>query len=154
ARRAAPRDDFPGRRRALPAPAPAARRKCAPGRAFSVARASLYRGRMDARVLAPCYVHIGAPKTGSTFLQQVVHDNRAALRPRGLLSPEVSLRGFGHHDLAFLLAGGYPEWATPQPRTLAELAAELDEATQGHAGPVLLSSEDFYLCPAPQRLRA
>lgn len=109
---------------------------------------------MDARTaLAPCFVHIGAPKTGTTYLQQFLHDNRAALRRQGLLYPEVSLRGYGHHDLAFLLAGGYPDWATPQPRMLDDLAAELDAATQGHAGPLLLSSEDFYLFPAPERLR-
>ncbi|HVX35469.1 MAG TPA: hypothetical protein VHC71_04540, partial [Hyphomicrobium sp.] len=55
-----------------------------------------------------CYIHIGAPKTGSTFLQRVFYDNRGELRTRGLLYPEANIRGFGHHDIAFLIAGGYP----------------------------------------------
>lgn len=33
------------------------------------------------------FVHIGAPKTGTTYLQRVLHANRAALRQAGLLYP-------------------------------------------------------------------
>jgi hypothetical protein len=33
------------------------------------------------------YFHIGAPKTGTTYLQRVMHDNRPALRSAGLLYP-------------------------------------------------------------------
>ena len=101
-----------------------------------------------------CVVHIGAPKTGSTWLQKVFTENRAALAERGILYPDVSLRGFGHHDLAFLLGGGYPDWATPQPRSLGDLEHELASATRGHDGAVLISSEDFYLYPNPAGLRA
>jgi hypothetical protein len=100
----------------------------------------------------PCFIHIGAPKTGSTFLQRVFYENRRELGRRGVLYPEVSLRGFGHHDIAFLLSGGYPEWATPQPRPLDELATELAAACARHSGPVLLSSEIFYLFPNPEKL--
>lgn len=99
-----------------------------------------------------CYVHIGAPKTGSTWLQKACFDNREALRSQGLLYPDVSLRGYAHHDLAFLLSGGYPEWATPQPRTIAELATDLRCSLRNHKGSVLLSSEDFYLFPNPRGL--
>lgn len=33
------------------------------------------------------FFHIGAPKTGTTYLQRVLHDNRPALRQAGLLYP-------------------------------------------------------------------
>ena len=33
------------------------------------------------------YFHIGAPKTGTTYLQRVLHENRPALRRAGLLYP-------------------------------------------------------------------
>ena len=98
-------------------------------------------------------VHIGAPKTGSTFLQRLLHGNRERLlREQGILYPEVSLRGFGHHDLAFLLGGGYPDWAIPQDKSLATLAAELRTAVAAHRGDIILSSEDFYLYPQPEGL--
>jgi hypothetical protein len=102
---------------------------------------------------ACCYVHIGAPKTGSTFLQNIFFDNRDALRANGVLYPNVSLRGFGHHDVAFLLDGSYPEWATAQDRPLEALAADLAAAAAAHAGSLLLSSENFYLFPQPARLK-
>jgi hypothetical protein len=98
-------------------------------------------------------VHIGAPKAGSTWLQKTLAENRLTLLERRVLYPNVSLRGHGHHDLAFLLAGPYPEWATPQPRTLAELEADLAAAVRDHSGTVLLSSENFYLFPHPARVR-
>lgn len=59
------------------------------------------------------------------------------------------MRGWGHHDLAFLIAGGYPDWATPQPRPLAELVADLAKEVRGHEGDVLISSENFFLFPSP-----
>jgi hypothetical protein len=37
--------------------------------------------------LAVVYVHVGAPKTGTTFLQAVLDKNRALLRSRGLFYP-------------------------------------------------------------------
>jgi hypothetical protein len=99
-------------------------------------------------------VHIGAPKTGSTYLQRLLYDNRERLlRDQGILYPDVSLRGFGHHDIAFLLGGGYPVWAVPQDKPLSLLADELKQAVAGHMGDIILSSEDFYLCPNPRGLR-
>lgn len=99
-------------------------------------------------------IHIGAPKTGSTAIQRFLFDNRKALTAYGVHYPDVSLRGYGHHDLAFLLGGGYPVWATPQNRTLAELGALLrDDVKATDAGTVLLSSENFYIVPRPAELR-
>lgn len=101
-----------------------------------------------------CFIHIGAPKTGSTFLQKILFDNRSVLALHDILYPEVSLRGYGHHDIAFLLDGGYPEWATPQQKSLAQLGTELKAAAREHRGHILLSSEDFYLFPQPAGLLA
>ena len=99
------------------------------------------------------YVHIGVPKTGSTAIQRFLSDRQGELRNHGLLYPESSLRGFGHHDLAFLLDGGYPGWAKPQERSLEDLVVDLRSEVSQCTGDVLLSSEDFYLFPQPERLK-
>ncbi len=99
-----------------------------------------------------CYVHIGAPKTGTTFIQKVLFENRVALESRGMLYPDANLRGFGHHDLAYLLGGGYPDYATPQSRSLDEIADDLKRAVADFGGSLIIDSENFYLCPAPAAL--
>lgn len=98
-------------------------------------------------------IHIGAPKTGTTAVQRFFTAAAPALARRGVAYPDVCLRGYGHHDLAFLVGGGYPEWATPQPRDLESLAADLDHALLSPAPLVVLSSEDFFLQPEPAALR-
>lgn len=98
-------------------------------------------------------IHIGAPKTGSTAIQRFLDENRERLAALGVLYPDVSLRGYGHHDLAFLLGGGYPAWATPQDLPLSELGEALRNAVKmAGTQTVLLSSENFYLYPAPSAL--
>ncbi len=98
-------------------------------------------------------VHLGGPKTGSTAIQRFLSVASRDLAERGILYPDVGLRGFGHHDLAFLLGGGYPEWATPQSRGLSALVADLHTALQRPEPSVVLSSENFFLQPAPEELR-
>lgn len=101
-----------------------------------------------------CFLHIGVPKTGTSFLQRVLFENRALLESYGVRYPEVSLRGNGHHDFAFLLSGGYPAWATPQNRPLEQLEGELAEACTEYEGSVLMSSEDFYSHTDPIDVKA
>lgn len=99
-------------------------------------------------------LHIGAPKTGSTAIQRFIFDNRDQLKAQGILYPDVSLRGYGHHDLAFLMGGGYPDWATPQDKPLAQLSNELRAEVQGsNAHTVVISSENFFIFPNPRALR-
>ena len=97
-------------------------------------------------------VHIGAPKTGSTALQRMLTARQAELASLGIRYPNVSLRGGGHHDVAFLLGGGYPEWATPQPLGIDTLGEQLAADLRDRDHTLLLSSEDFYLFPKPQAL--
>lgn len=98
-----------------------------------------------------CFLHIGAPKTGSTALQEFLFENRETLSRKGWEYPDVSLRGFGHHDIAFLISGGYPEWALSQERPLEDLLQELTNKIKGKSN-VIISSENFYLYPAPERM--
>lgn len=49
------------------------------------------------------YLHIGAPKTGTTYLQQVMNKNRQALRRAGVLYPKVA--GDAHHTALWDLRG-------------------------------------------------
>jgi hypothetical protein len=95
-----------------------------------------------------CLLHIGAPKTGFTALQKFLAANYLRLRGLGLHYPEASLRGFGHHDIAFLVAGGYPDWATAQDRPLEEMVRDLAAEIAGSEA-AALSSENFYLQPNP-----
>lgn len=70
------------------------------------------------------YLHIGAPKTGTTYLQQVVFQNRAALRRNGLLYPGRSPRAhfLASQDLRNWRFQGYedPEMAGAWNRLVAE----------------------------------
>ena len=107
----------------------------------------------DERPALDITVHIGAPKAGSTAIQRAMFEARDALRAEGVLYPDICLRGIGHHDLAFLLAGGYPDGATPQPMGLDDLLEQARQLNIEGLHQLSLSSENFYLYPAPERLR-
>lgn len=104
---------------------------------------------------ASCVVHIGVPKTGSTALEVFLGANRAALGNDGILYPAFIERGFAHHDLAFLVSGGYPEWATPQERSLDELlhALRMEVGAHPRYRRLILSSENFYWLAPPEKVR-
>ena len=96
-----------------------------------------------------CLLHIGAPKTGSTALQKFLAANRHVLTRLSWEYPDVNLRGFGHHDLAFLVGEGYPDWALSQERTFDELLRDLMSSV-AESSRIIISSENFYLFPNPK----
>lgn len=97
-----------------------------------------------------CWLHIGAPKTGSTAIQQFLATNEEVLAKWGYAYPMAARRSNGHHDLAFLAGGGYPDWATPQPESLDTLVSQLQAEIADGPSSLILSSENFYLLCDPQ----
>ena len=88
------------------------------------------------------FLHIGLPKTGTTYLQSVLWGSRAALAKDGYLLP-----GSGHreHLWAALELQERPNLAKRHPKapgTLARLVTEVNR----HQGPAILTHE--FLCGA------
>ncbi len=85
------------------------------------------------------YFHVGAPKTGTTYLQRVLWQNRDALRVAGVLYPGDTLSAQVHAAFDLRDAGfqGYQD-----PRTPGAWAAIVAEAAEWN-GPVILSQELF-----------
>lgn len=81
------------------------------------------------------YVHIGTPKSGTTYLQTVLWTNQARLRGQGTLLPGQRR---GEHNSAAVWART-PEPARGTQRTWDRLRAQL----RGWDGPAILSSEWF-----------
>jgi len=84
------------------------------------------------------YVHVGVPKSGTTFLQASLARNRAALRDAGVLYPA------GEKDLMFRAAldvrGNHKAWG----RTRAEVVGAWDEVcrkARKHNGTTVISHE-------------
>jgi len=83
------------------------------------------------------YLHIGAPKTGTTFLQRVMWQNRARLAELGTLYPGAT---FGAHvQAAFdLREAGFRGYR--DPKVPGSWPALVDEA-RAWGGPVIISQE-------------
>ena len=88
------------------------------------------------------FLHVGLPKTGTTYLQQVVWANRDRLRSAGLLVP-----GFGHreHLWAALDLQERPRLARRHPDAPGAWRRLVDEAS-AQSGDVLITHE--FLCGA------
>lgn len=96
-----------------------------------------------------CWLHIGAPKTGTTAIQLFLEANQDRLSATGFAYPIAARRAGGHHDLAFLAGGGYPDWAVPQDQALDALVAALRAEIDAGPAATILSSENFYLLCEP-----
>lgn len=90
---------------------------------------------MRARV----FLHVGSPKTGTTFLQNVLWAQRDLAREQGLLLP---LERFHDHYLATLDVRGLVDEAIHPPRAAGSWQRLVDEAL-GWDGTVLVSHELF-----------
>lgn len=89
--------------------------------------------------MARVFIHIGAHKTGSTFIQRFFTENSDVLRSKGLLYPKATREDmYGHHFLA--AATERPDQYSTE---LQQLRTEIDD----FQGDILLSSENLeYLC--------
>lgn len=102
------------------------------------------------------YLHIGMQKTGTTALQRSMSSHREELRSKGILYPSGTL-GVGdgsqdaHHFLAHAIKGRKTSY-TPDVafERLEEHCAAIRNLADAHAGPLVLSSEDFSLLSPPQ----
>jgi hypothetical protein len=96
------------------------------------------------------FLHVGLPKTGTTYLQQVVWANRDRLRSDGLLLP-----GFGHreHLWAALDLQERPRLGRRHKNAPGAWQRLVDEASS-HDGDVLLTHEFLCGASAEQAARA
>ena len=85
------------------------------------------------------FLHIGLPKTGTTYLQSVLWGSRTALAKDGFLLP-----GAGHreHLWAALELQERPNLAKRHPKAPGTLA-RLVKAVHEHPGPAILTHEFF-----------
>jgi hypothetical protein len=96
------------------------------------------------------YLHIGAPKTGTTYLQAILSKNRKTLADKGILYPE-SLAS-AHHKAVWDLRG-----TPPQREGLAGIEGSwqaLVDVADAARTDVLVSSEHFVFAHKPQIKRA
>jgi hypothetical protein len=101
--------------------------------------------------MARLFLHIGTHKTGSTALQQQLHQYRDALAGDGILYPETGLQGHAHHPLAW--AAGAGERAA-DAQFLASAISDIAAQAQHTADTVVVSSEEFEFTPDPSVLAA
>jgi hypothetical protein len=86
------------------------------------------------------YFHIGAPKTGTTFLQRALWQNRESLAKAGVLYPGDTFAAQVHAAFDLRKAGfqGYQD-----PRTAGAWESVVTQARAWTGGPVIISQELF-----------
>ena len=87
----------------------------------------------------PVYVHIGPPKTGTTYLQAVLWNNRATLKDQGLLVPGRSPVSQFHAAIDLL---GRDPTRVGADRTAGSWEALVDELRDWQ-GPAVISHENL-----------
>jgi hypothetical protein len=96
------------------------------------------------------YLHVGSPKTGTTFLQEVLWSQKDQAKEQGLLLP---LGAFFDHYLATLAV----REIDPQPQDVERATGvwgRIVEAAHDWDGDVLVSHELFAPATAEQAQRA
>ena len=86
------------------------------------------------------YLHIGLPKSGSTYLQSVLGGNRSALKQHGYVYPYVRQEGMFH---AAVEVAGRPENWGLSPDEIAGTFAHLLRRGRRLGGTVIISHEIF-----------
>jgi hypothetical protein len=94
-------------------------------------------------------LHIGGPKTGTTYLQTVMWRNRPALAEQGLLYPGD--RRMDHHDATLAVREASMGGRLEQTRTAWQ---RLTTAAAEHPGDAILSHEFYCAATAEQAARA
>lgn len=97
-------------------------------------------------------VHVGATKTGSTFIQHFLERNRAALLRRGVYVPE---KGVFWQQTRPHKQAGHAHFAAEAARGGSELKDHVEAALAlagGRIHTVILSSEAFFLNPRSPRI--
>lgn len=87
----------------------------------------------------PVYLHIGPPKTGTTYVQELLWLNRGKLLEQGILYP-ADARSHHFHAAVDVVGVGLLEVDT------AEAAGRWDDLValiRGHDGPTVISHENF-----------
>lgn len=83
-------------------------------------------------------VHVGVPKSGTSFLQATLRENADRLAAQGVWHPAQQHRGMFHAALE--LTGNHPGWGVPQKR-IAGTWAELCRQALRRGGTTVLSHE-------------
>ncbi len=92
-----------------------------------------------------CFLHVGSPKTGTSYLQNVLWQSRPELASQGLTLP---LRRPDHFFLTLHLRGEYSPRSDPQ--RAADVLERLDAALAGATGDVLITHELLSVVQQPQ----
>jgi hypothetical protein len=93
------------------------------------------------------FLHVGTPKTGTTYLQSVTWANKPTLRDQGLLLPLDRVRD--HFFLSNIGRNDEEDVANMPPRALTAWDRMLDEV-RGWPGDVLISHELFAMTKTPR----
>ena len=86
------------------------------------------------------YLHIGLPKSGTSFLQSTLRANAERLRPHGVFYPTQQRRGLFHAALD--LTDNHPGWGQPD-ELVAGTWAEICGQVRAFDGTAVLSNELF-----------
>ncbi|HET9859552.1 MAG TPA: hypothetical protein VFQ19_07235 [Nocardioidaceae bacterium] len=97
------------------------------------------------------YIHVGAPKTGTTYLQDRLALNRSALAEHGIHYPALSARDVDHFRPALDLMGA--DWGGPSGHADGQWDA-LVKKVRRLDGTVIISHEILSAAPADKVARA
>jgi hypothetical protein len=109
-------------------------------------------GQMQVSHSPTVFLHVGAPKTGTTFLQRVLWKNQAALEERGVWLPGTD---WNHHFRAgFDLLGFEQDPDDPRERWKGAWNAMASEIREATAETVVVSDERLAACTTDEIARA